>query len=120
MKINLPDAGIASVVLILILTAAFFLYRQDSSPRYLLITTVDGTEVYPLDKNRVWERTDEKGTVRVEIRDGTAAFTDSYCSGRDCIRTGNIVGRSGFAACLPARVRIETAGGGENADATAY
>ena len=120
MKINLPDAIIALFVLILIVLTAFFLYRNRASAVSVSIHTTDGEEIYPLTENRIWERRDGNGVVRIEIRDGTAAFIESYCRGKDCVRTGDIVGGSGAAACLPARVWMEIEGAENDADAQTY
>ncbi len=120
MKINLPDAIIAAFVLILIVLTAVFLYRNRTPATRVSIHTVSGEEIYPLTENRIWERRDGNGVVRIEIRDGTAAFIESYCRGKDCVRTGDIVGGSGAAACLPARVWMEVEGAENGADAQTY
>jgi hypothetical protein len=50
------------------------------------------------------------GHVRIEVKDGAIAFTESDCPGKECIKAGWMHVPGASAACLPNRVSITVTG----------
>lgn len=120
MKTSTVDVLIVFSVLALIAGAAVFLYGNKKEACFVLIHSDDGEEIYSLDESRIWQRQDKEGVVTIEIGDGKAAFTQSYCRGGDCVRSGSISENGGFSACLPARVWIKIENAAVESDALVY
>ena len=68
---------------------------------------LDGQPVntVPLDENTTFVISDQYSN-EITVRDGTIAFTESDCPGRDCVHSGSIGSTGRSLVCLPNRVEI--------------
>ncbi len=75
----------------------------------------DGKTVYtaPLTQQRSAELSGPLGVTRLEISDGTARIVESPCPYKICIGMGRISRQGEIIACVPNRVLVQVAGGGE-------
>lgn len=108
MKHILSKADIALFAVIVIIAVAGMLLMSASGGGTAAVVRVDG-KTY----RQVSLSVDQSfyiGSVRIEVKDGAIAFTESDCPGRECIKSGWLKVPGASAACLPNRVSITVTG----------
>jgi hypothetical protein len=89
----------------------------------LRIQGTDGSWVYPLDRTVRLELDGPLGTSIVELDGGAARFLASPCTGKICLRSGEIHRRGQWIACLPNGISLVIEGtenSGNKLDASAW
>lgn len=75
------------------------------------IIATQGPEILvPLDEDKTFKVTGPLGESSFEVKDGKIRFTDSPCSGKQCISSGWLQASGAFTACLPNRISLQIAG----------
>ena len=130
---------ILAVVLLILGLGSPFLLRADSDAKSRVVITVDGEKAgsYTLSEDRILALTEEglkdlgKKNVHalpkeeeaeeilnlIVIEDSSVKVTEATCKGGDCIKMGTIRREGEVIACLPHKLLISVAGGGEAPDA---
>ena len=132
--ITKADVILAIVLLVLGLGSPFLLRGKDSGESRVVITA-DGRELgnYALSEDRTVAVTgDADGELRlvpgdaigksevlnlIVIENGSVRVEEASCKGQDCVRMGAISKNGQVIACLPHKLLISVAGGGEAPDA---
>lgn len=99
----------------LLLAAALFLFsRLGSAPGAEAVVRVDGEEIarYPLAQSGVYPL--NGGTNVLVIGDGAAWLAEADCPDLLCVRQGEISKSGQVVTCLPNRLTVTIAGGGED------
>ena len=65
----------------------------------------------PLDTDAVY--IPEGKNLRIEVKDGRVAVTESDCPDKICVNTGFVSGRGRTIVCVPERVAVVLSGEGE-------
>lgn len=89
---------------------------QGGAPEKLRVVSPAGEDTLDLSRDTVITR----GAVRIEIRQGQAAITESDCPTRQCVSTGWLNGTGEMSACMPNGVFIEMLGEDSITDAVSY
>ena len=128
--ITKADIVLALVLLVLGLGSPFLL-RSDSGDASRVIVTMDGKELgsYALSEDRPIAVTEEGakelsgndgvpgGVLNlIVIKGGAVHVEQANCKGQDCVKMGEISREGEVIACLPHKLLIEIAGGGEVPD----
>ena len=72
------------------------------------IVRVDGKEFRQVDLSV--DQSFFIGNVRIEVKDGEIAFTQSDCPHKECIKSGWLKVPGASAACLPNRISVTVQG----------
>lgn len=116
----MKKADIAVIVVFLAAAAVLFgLMRLNGKKGAYAEVYVNGrySHTLPLDKDAVYIPP-EKPNVKIVVKDGKAAFTESDCPDKVCIHTGFIGTAGQTAVCLPNAVSLIIRSAGENAPDT--
>lgn len=81
------------------------------------VTGPSGASTVPLGLNRTLDIEGLRGTVRLELADGTVRVTDSTCPDHLCVRQGSISSAGSALVCAPNGVSVRFGGGGHALDA---
>lgn len=105
-KAGLRSGDILIVAFILITTifASVWIYGTSESPSLLVVESVNGKWVYPLNTDTTVEIPGLLGSTRIEIHDGRARFLDSPCPNKTCVTDHGIGSNGEWNACLPNQV----------------
>ena len=112
-KFNRFDALVALIIALLAGAAALWFYLPRSqSGQLTVVISVAGEEPRRVPLSDFTETTVTGGgyTLRVSIRDGGVAVTDSDCPTQDCVHTGVITRAGQSIVCLPAQVVVHLEG----------
>lgn len=113
LKFNRFDALVALIIALLAVAAALWFYLPRSqSGQLTVVISVAGEETRRVPLSDFTETTVTGGsyTLRVSIRDGGVAVTDSDCPTQDCVHTGVITRAGQSIVCLPAQVVVHLEG----------
>lgn len=113
LKFNRFDALVALIIALLAVAAALWFYLPRSqSGQLTVVISVAGEETRRVPLSNFTETTVTGGgyTLRVSIRDGGVAVTDSDCPTQDCVHTGVITRAGQSIVCLPAQVVVHLEG----------
>lgn len=108
MKHILSKADIALFIFIVVIAAAGMLLPAGSGGGITAVIRVDGREYREVDLSV--DQSFYIGNVKIEVRDGAIAFTESDCPHKECVRSGWLKTPGSSAACLPNRVSITVEG----------
>ncbi len=108
MKHILSKADIALFILIIIIAVTGMILMSGSGGGSTAVVRVDG-KVYRQVALSVGQSF-RIGNVKIEVKDGAIAFTESDCPGKECVRSGWLKVPGASAACLPNRVSITVEG----------
>ena len=86
--------------------------RETGTDAVVTVRTVDGDEVYPLNKDGVFSL--NGGTNTLVIENGEAWVSEANCPDKVCMGMGKISKNGEFIACLPNQVIIVVEGGEES------
>lgn len=86
--------------------------RKTGTDAVVTVRTVDGDEVYPLNKDGVFSL--NGGTNTLVIENGEAWVSEANCPDKVCMGMGKISKNGEFIACLPNQVIIVVEGGEES------
>ena len=86
--------------------------RETETDAVVTVRTVDGDEVYPLNKDGVFSL--NGGTNTLVIENGEAWVSEANCPDKVCMGMGKISKNGEFIACLPNQVIIVVEGGEES------
>ncbi|MCH3918825.1 MAG: NusG domain II-containing protein [Spirochaetia bacterium] len=109
-KPTFADYLILALAIALTLVLSFGLHGSSSSSTYLDVQCKGNHYLYSLDKDKELTFTGLLGPTTIEIKDGKAAFIESPCKNKICIKMGWISRPGQFAACLPNGVLITIKG----------
>lgn len=113
LKFNRFDALVALIIALLAVVAALWFYLPRSqSGQLTVVISVAGEETRRVPLSDFTETTVTGGgyTLRISIRDGGVAVTDSDCPTQDCVHTGVITRAGQSIVCLPAQVVVHLEG----------
>ncbi len=115
------DIVILFMCLMLIPASLVWLDRKAAKPDTIHVTTPDAeTRAYPLAPNRTLQINGRLGVSEIEIKDGSARFASSPCSGQHCVLSGwHSLSGSGMA-CLPNRISMTLHAQDNNYDGMNY
>lgn len=106
------------ILLIVIAIAALpFAYKQFWGPNYrgtevdILVTGQEGQR-HSLLRNQTLTINGKLGDSVIRIKNGKAAFIDSPCTNKQCIRSGWLDRNGDTTACLPNRITLSVVGNG--------
>ncbi len=108
MKHILSKADIILFAVIVLTAVAGMLLISGGSGGETAVIRVDGKAVRQVDLSV--DQSFYIGSVRIEVKEGAIAFTESNCSGRECVKSGWLRMPGASAACLPNRVSITVKG----------
>jgi hypothetical protein len=88
---------------------------DEGAPDRLVVTLGDGASptVYPLQPDRVIKLEGRFGNTVAKIEDGTVRVSSSPCPNKICVRLGKASRSGQVLVCMPNRVSIRLATGGE-------
>ncbi len=111
LSVKIKKADVIALIVILILTAVFFLvFRTFKSQGKTVIVRVSGEETasYSLDKDRTETINGANGgTNLLVIEDGTVCLKEASCPDKLCVNQGKISKRGESIICLPNEVIVE-------------
>ena len=112
--IKKADIALAIVLLIAGL-GSMFLVRRPAAESGMVEINVAGKVVktLPLSKDCSFEVSNEYGSNTIVIENGAVYVSESDCHGKDCKAIGKISSEGQLILCLPHRLMIKIAGGGE-------
>ena len=113
---NARDGIIAAAVLFLALALLLlpFLFRKEGNS--VVITYGDTTETYSLSEDRTLEIRSNGLHLTVKIEGGEVWVEDADCPDLVCKHTGKISQSGEVILCVPAGLRIQVIGGGDDVD----
>lgn len=115
MKTKLFRKGdIAVILVILVVTAAFWLFQTRQSNKLEAVITVDGKTVETIDLSAVDKKRmielDTSPKVVVAVEKGAIYFEEAECDDKLCINCGKLSRKGDTAVCLPAKTVITVSG----------
>lgn len=113
MKLSNKPTLLDYLILLCAIGLVLFLAKSltsESGSTYLDIQNNGVDYLYPLDTERVITLEGKIGPSTIEIKDGKAAFIESSCTNKICIKMGWISKPGQFAACLPNGILITIKG----------
>lgn len=108
MKHILSKADIILFAVIVLTAVAGMLLISGGSGGETAVIRVDGKAVRQVDLSV--DQSFYIGSVRIEVKEGAIAFTESNCPGRECVKSGWLRMPGASAACLSNRVSITVKG----------
>ena len=107
---TLADRLVIVIALVLIGSLYFIFWSSDQGQ--WLEVSVRGEVVARLDlrRDQDFRVLGVLGESLIQVRDGQAAFVDSPCPGKLCIRSGHLHHAGETAACLPNAVSLHVVG----------
>ena len=110
-KLSVKKGDIAVLALALIAFAAVLLLR--GSPNTVTAeVSINGKTVFSSDLNKITEKEEielENGVI-IGIEPGKIYFISSPCSGKDCIKFGELLSAGQTAVCVPSKTVITLKG----------
>ena len=115
MKTKLFRKGdIAVILVILVVTAAFWLFQTRQSNKLEAVITVDGKTVETIDLSAVDKKRmielDTSPKVVVAVEKGAIYFEKAECDDKLCINCGKLSRKGDTAVCLPTKTVITVSG----------
>lgn len=115
MKTKLFRKGdIAVILVILVVTAAFWLFQTRQSNKLEAVITVDGKTVETIDLSAVDKKRmielDTSPKVVVAVEKGAIYFEEAECDDKLCINCGKLSRKGDTAVCLPAKTVVTVSG----------
>ena len=121
MRPRLLDYIIFACVLIIIGIFSFNAYGNAFTPEQIVITSPEGTWVYPLHSDTNVLVDGELGVMEIEVSNGRVRVLSSPCREKICIQTGSISRTGAWIACVPNRVFLKIEGKGtDETDADSF
>lgn len=108
--------------LLVLLTAAFFLWRAHASPGTAAVVTVDGETVLTIDLSACVQRATYTLANGVELvaEDHTVRVARSNCPDGLCVRAGALSKAGDTAVCVPNRTVVAVTGADRPVQAVTY
>lgn len=100
---------ILALLLLAVLTAAFFMQRRTDREGVKAVIQVGGQEKQELDLSKdreFWVGDPEVGRNLIRVEDGTVAVVQADCPNQICVHTGPISREGEVITCLPHGVMI--------------
>lgn len=115
MKTKLFKKGdLAVILVILIVSAVFWIYQSQNTDRLEAVITVNGKTVETIDLSAIKEKriieldTDPKVVIAAE--NGEIYFESADCDDKLCINCGKLSRKGDTAVCLPAKTVVTVSG----------
>jgi hypothetical protein len=115
MKTKLFKKGdLAVILVILIVSAVFWIYQSQNTDRLEAVITVNGETVETIDLSAIKEKriieldTDPKVVIAAE--NGEIYFESADCDDKLCINCGKLSRKGDTAVCLPAKTVVTVSG----------
>lgn len=115
MKTKLFKKGdLAVILVILIVSAVFWIYQSQNTDRLEAVITVNGETVETIDLSAIKEKriieldTDPKVVIAAE--NGKIYFESADCDDKLCINCGKLSRKGDTAVCLPAKTVVTVSG----------
>jgi hypothetical protein len=115
MKTKLFKKGdLAVILVILIVSAVFWIYQSQNTDRLEAVITVNGETVETIDLSAIKEKriieldTDPKVVIAAE--NGEICFESADCDDKLCINCGKLSRKGDTAVCLPAKTVVTVIG----------
>jgi hypothetical protein len=121
MKLKLFD--ILAVIVAVAVVALFTVnaYAEIGGSGEVFIQTPDADYLYAIDQNTDLRLAGPVGSTHVHIRDGRVWVSESDCTQKICIATGDISRSGEWIACLPNRIFVRIQGSDDSpVDAQAF
>lgn len=105
------DILITALIVVFSVLVSFRLLKENRND-YLEINSPEGTFLYPLNDNAVYEIKGKIGVSIIEVKDKNVCFIESPCPNKTCITDGCISKAGEFLACLPNGISVTVTGKG--------